>query len=404
MKAVMIIPSYWSRERRVGWKKGDAIYDHPTPLDETGTLKRLLESISILHDLNFELVILAMPTSIDITEEVEEKVKRIVSSVSLPIKISVIGPSQLQNIKKLFIKNNQRELADLINFFGYSNIRNLCLLIPAIKNADIAILIDDDEMFQDPEFIQKVKEHFIHPIDNNQAYGIAGFYVNNDHDFLINKSFEPWMKFWDKNERMNEAFRKIIGNPPRIKETPFVFGGNMIIPKELYRKIMFDPHVPRGEDIDYLINARMYGYTFYLDNQLSIVHLPPPKSHPTWQRLREDIYRFVYEREKIKHQKKASNLRMIQPEDFDPYPGCFLKDDLEEKIKNANTLLAEEYAAHNEYLSQNEAIKNIDLVSLDAIPHFDPVTVYDQLRNRWETLMRSIQNTSIQSELKGLIR
>lgn len=404
MKAVMIIPSYWSRERGVGWKKGDAIYDHPTPLDETGTLKRLLESISILHDLNFELVILAMPTSIDITEEVEEKVKRIVSSVSLPIKISVIGPSQLQNIKKLFIKNNQRELADLINFFGYSNIRNLCLLIPAIKNADIAILIDDDEMFQDPEFIQKVKEHFIHPIDNNQAYGIAGFYVNNDHDFLINKSFEPWMKFWDKNERMNEAFRKIIGNPPRIKETPFVFGGNMIIPKELYRKIMFDPHVPRGEDIDYLINARMYGYTFYLDNQLSIVHLPPPKSHPTWQRLREDIYRFVYEREKIKHQKKASNLRMIQPEDFDPYPGCFLKDDLEEKIKNANTLLAEEYAAHNEYLSQNEAIKNIDLVSLDAIPHFDPVTVYDQLRNRWETLMRSIQNTSIQSELKGLIR
>ncbi len=403
MKAVMIIPSYWSRERRVGWKKGDVIYDHPTPLDEMGTLKRFLESISILHDLNFELVILAMPTSNDITTEVEEKVKRIVSSVSLPVKTSVIGPSQIQYIKKLFIKNNQREFADLINFFGYSNIRNLCLLIPAIKNADIAILIDDDEVFHDPKFVEKAKEHFIQPIDTNQAYGIAGYYVNNDHDFLIKKSFEPWMKCWDKNARMNEAFSKIIGNPPRIKETPFVFGGNMIIPKELYRKIMFDPHVPRGEDIDYLINARMNGFTFYLDNQLSIVHLPPPKSHPTWQRLREDIYRFVYEREKIKQQKKDSTIKMIQPEDFDPYPGCFLKDNLEEKIKQANTLLAKEYAANNDHNSRNEAIKNIDLDSLDAIPHFDPVTSYNQLRNRWETLMSFIQNTTIQSELKELI-
>lgn len=58
MKTVMIIPSYWSRENSVGWKKGDAIYDHPTPLDETGTLKRLSDSISILLDPNFELRIL----------------------------------------------------------------------------------------------------------------------------------------------------------------------------------------------------------------------------------------------------------------------------------------------------------------------------------------------------------
>ncbi len=43
----------------------------------------------------------------------------------------------------------------------------------------------------------------------------------------------------------------------------------------------------------------MYGFSFFLDNTLSIKHLPVPKSHPQWMRFREDIYRFVYQREKM---------------------------------------------------------------------------------------------------------
>jgi len=40
MKVTMVIPSYWARESGVGWKEGDAIYDHPSPLDSEGTLLR----------------------------------------------------------------------------------------------------------------------------------------------------------------------------------------------------------------------------------------------------------------------------------------------------------------------------------------------------------------------------
>jgi hypothetical protein len=36
----MVIPSYWARESEIGWKEGDTIYDHPTPLDNEGTLLR----------------------------------------------------------------------------------------------------------------------------------------------------------------------------------------------------------------------------------------------------------------------------------------------------------------------------------------------------------------------------
>jgi len=47
--------------------------------------------------------------------------------------------------------------------------------------------------------------------------------------------------------KMNEAFDKIIGTEPRLKETPFVFGGNMVIHRDLFSVIPFDPNVPRGE-------------------------------------------------------------------------------------------------------------------------------------------------------------
>lgn len=387
MKTIMVIPSYWSRETSIGWKEGDAIYDHPTPLDKQGTLKRLLQSISTLNQKNFELIILAVPTSSDISKKVEEKVQHIVSSVSIPVKTSVIGPTHINQIKDHYLKENKKEFADLITISGYSNIRNLCLLLPAIKKADIAILIDDDEVFQDPHYIKKATEHFQVPINDKLDYGIAGYYVNEHEDYFLQKPFSPWMKYWNKNEKMNEGFKKIIGSPPRIKKTPFVFGGNMIIPKTLYSKILFDPHVPRGEDIDYLINARMYGYTFYLDNQLSITHLPPPKSHPTWKRLREDIFRFAYERDKIRNQKQNTTKKVIKPEDFDPYPGCFLKNDLEEKIIQSNKILAEEYKSKNETTGYNEAIKNTNIKELYAIPSFNPMETYDSLRKTWEELI-----------------
>jgi hypothetical protein len=130
------------------------------------------------------------------------------------------------------------------------------------------------------------------------------------------------MKYWDQYDRMNEAFGKIIGSDPRLKETPFVFGGNMVIHRNLFTVVPFDPHVTRGEDIDFLMNAKMFGFHFFLDNQLSIKHLPPSKAYPIWMQLREDIHRFIYERAKIEHQTAIAGMTRVYPEDFDPYLGC----------------------------------------------------------------------------------
>ncbi|MEA3420531.1 MAG: hypothetical protein U9Q97_02490 [Acidobacteriota bacterium] len=202
---------------------------------------------------------------------------------------------------------------------------------------------------------------------------------------------------------MNEAFDRIIGCEPRLKETPFVFGGNMVIHRNLFTVVPFDPGITRGEDIDFLINAKMFGFSFFLDNQLSIKHLPPPKTHPTWMHLREDIYRFIYERAKIEHQKEVKGMTKIYSEEFDPYPGCFLKMNLEEKIEKACKLLSEEYLAQGDRQGSEEALNNIIIAKTDAVPKFDPFQKLCELQKRWQELMLFVSHKEIRSRIRDII-
>ncbi|MGB2762623.1 MAG: hypothetical protein WBC21_03780 [Minisyncoccales bacterium] len=387
MKVTMVIPSYWAREKDVGWKQGDAIYDHPTPLDSEGTLLRAIQSIEKLKDKDFQLVIIAVATTEDIERQVEKKIANIIKSCNSGVEVLLFGRSHLRQIHSLLIKNGRKEYVDLLQLRGYSNIRNLCMFITHILDSETAVLIDDDEVFEDPEFMLKAKEFINKNIGGKIVKAIAGYYLQPDGDYHVKKPFRSWMKYWDQYDRMNEAFDKIIGTKPRLKETPFVFGGNMVIHRSLFTVVPFDPNVLRGEDIDFLINARMFGYPFFLDNQLSIKHLPPSKTHPFWMQLREDIYRFIYERAKIEHQKEIKGMAKVYPENFDPYPGCFLKKDLEEKIEKSSKLLSEEYLAQGDKQSSEEALNNIAIAKTDAVPKYDPFQRLCELQKCWKELM-----------------
>ena len=94
MDVTMVIPTYWARATSVGWQEGDAVYDHPTPLDQEGTLLRAMQSMEILADKNFRLVILAIATAGAIEEQVEEKVARIIQSAATAgIETLLFGPN-----------------------------------------------------------------------------------------------------------------------------------------------------------------------------------------------------------------------------------------------------------------------------------------------------------------------
>jgi glycosyltransferase involved in cell wall biosynthesis len=395
----MVIPSYWARPTAIGHQQGDTIYDHPTPLDQEGTLRRTLESLNTLSFKQFQVCVLAVPTHYDIGDEVADKIKSIAASVNCPIKINVFSVSGEAKLHDYLKSKNRFDKFNLFRLKGYSPVRNMCLLAAHLMGSKIAIFIDDDEVFEDPEYLTKAIEYIGTLKDGRQISAIAGYYINPDGDYLLNRPVAPWMTYWNKIENMNKAFRQMIGSPPRIKKTPFVFGGNMVIHKKLWLEVPFDPGVPRGEDIDFLCNAGMFGYDFYLDNQLSIKHLPPPKSHSKWQQIREDMLRFIYMHKKINCQKDLPNMNRLSKSDFDPYPGAFIGDDLKDMIFKANTMLAEELLAEGDINGFKECQKNI-MIGYDALnANLDPFQTLLDIKTGWSSIMESLDNEEARNEL-----
>lgn len=388
MRTVVVIPTYWGRKKEIGFKDGDIVYDHATSIDEEGTLGRALESMKILKKKDFKLVILICPTNKEIDREAEEKARKIIKGVKLDVETYLFTRKTLKKMKKFGRNSKLKEnVLSLLSLQGYANVRNMCIFSSHILNSDITVLIDDDEVIENPDFMEIAREFIGKRVYGETVYGVAGYYVNKYGNYYDNVNMEPWMTYWNRFGSKSKAFDKIIGCGPRLKHTPFVFGGAMVIHKNLYQIVPFDPNISRGEDIDYLINAKMFGFDFFLDNKLSIKHLPPQKTHSIWKRTREDIYRFIYEKSKINSQYEVSNMRTVTAKDFSPYPGEFLTDELEDKIFKTNLLLALEYLANNKVKACKESIKNIYLSIHEAIPEKDPFTTYRKTQKCWEKLI-----------------
>lgn len=388
MNISVVIPTYWARKKSDPHQESDAVYDHPTPLDGEETLGRTLESMKILNNKNFKLIIPLCPTTEEIEEEAEERVRSIVDGVGLDIDTYLFTPQNLREIKSCLGEAGlAEEVTDFLSIKGYSNVRNICLYSSYILSSEVTILIDDDEVFEKPEWIDMAVEFIGKRMYGKSIYAMAGYYLNKYDEFYDDVDIVPWMTYWDRFGSKTKAFDKIIASEPRIKITPFAFGGAMVMHKNLFKQVPFDPEVTRGEDIDYLINAKMFGYDFFLDNQLSIKHLPPKKSHPVWKRFREDIYRFLYERQKIETQTEVSNMHEVEASDFNPYPGDFLTDDLEDMIYKTNVLLSMEYLSEGDIESARESIRNIYLSKYEAVPKFNVFEAYRKKQKKWETII-----------------
>lgn len=399
MRKAIVIPTYWSRALHSGegWVEGDAVYDHPTPIDGEDTLSLTLESMKILGSRDYILVILLCPTTEKILTQARQRVLEILDKANLGVQTYVFTPSQLNSIKYIaYEKELKQESTDLLSLHGYANVRNMCIYIAYILGVDVAMLIDDDEIFEKSNFIEIATEFIGGRLYGKTVDGIAGYYLNKYNNYYDDVNIEPWMTYWDRFGSKAAAFDKIIGSEPRIKPTPFAFGGAMVIHRNLFKTVPFDPRITRGEDIDYLINAKMFGFHFFLDRELSIKHLPPPKSHPVWKRFREDIYRFMYEKKKIDTQYEVPNMNIVSPEEFDPYPGSFLKDELEDMIFKANVMLSMDYLASNDFESARESIKNIYLSKYEATPKDDVFTHLRKVQRYWRRLLDFTKDNMMQ--------
>jgi len=385
-RLTLVIPSYWGRRSGEPFNAEDMVYDHPTPLDGEGTLARALESIRILSYPDFRVLVLGAATHPDLEREVEKRLEEMIDPFRGSFPVALLTHSHAREMGRMLSERGPGGCEEMLSLHGYSNIRNFCLAASCLTGADAAVLFDDDQVYEDPLYLEKVAEHIGGEQGGRFIGGLAGVYINRDDNYLLPPNRDPVFAEWPAVEYMNRAFA-IISGGERLEVTPWVFGGNMVVHRELFTRVAFDPNVTRGEDIDYLVNAKFFGSDFLLDKELRIRHLPPPKTSPPWRRFREDLDRFVYSRAKLRAQQAGKGRRMVAVEELDPYPGRFLRDDLEELIYRTCVLMGMDYLSKGDDDGYSQCMTNVLRARSEAVPAHDPYQWYLKWRRRWEEFM-----------------
>jgi len=342
----MVVPTYWVRPESSAQTEPQSdteiVFDHPTPLNTDGTLPRLLDSLDVLDQTPDLIVIIPVHNRREIAVEVEAKVNQLVTPYRSRRSIQLFGHAALSKVKQnLRSAGVSARSLEILNLHNYAGVRNICALAGILNSAQFTTFIDDDELFIDPAFFNKLSNTIgtCQASDSSSGVGghkrtaLAGYYLQPDTYRLDESNVPAWRaEHWNTAAAMNRAFDLTIARDPLIKPTPFVFGGNMTLARDVLIRTPFDPRITRGEDIDFLLNLRIHGTVFYLHRDLPIKHLPPSSPQQEWKKFREDALRFLYERKKI----SDHNLPLHE---LQPYPGTFLGPDLDRRIiRTAETL------------------------------------------------------------------
>ncbi|AZR73803.1 hypothetical protein BBF96_10645 [Anoxybacter fermentans] len=388
-KVTIVVPTYWTWPTNVNGRKVESIFDHPTPLDMDGTLARTLESFKKLSYPNFDVVVISAATNKQIRAEVEKKVKEIIDRFKNDFDIIQFSYTQLDRLKERLWDLGYDKILDEINLENYNNIRNLQLIVSHLKESDVVVGIDDDEIITDKDYLKKAIEYVGTEYKGVKVAGVAGYYLDEKGNHRLNLDDHSYSDnlFDKKHYLMDLTFEMLDKCEDRLVRSPVVFGGNMVIPRSTFEEVSFDPYNTRGEDIDYLINARMEGMYFFLDKELNVVHLPPSydTAHNGFNlsKLKQDILRFVYEKEKLEQVKKHDDLNNIDIEELMPYPGSFfdnkLYKDAEEKLMK---MLVKKDA-------RREAVEFVKMAKRRAV---ELVPKYFEFRLLWKDMMKNIKD------------
>ena len=370
MKNLIIIPTYWTLPEENTFER----FDHPVPIQESGTLERLLQSLRVCK-VRDEIHVIIAP----LHSKVEKKVRSITNKFP-DLDIHVFTRVDMKKILQLVkTKKFSKQFLSEINVNDYGSLRNISLIIGLMKKVDNIILIDDDEIIEDKKYMAKAVERMGQKIGKKRLVGKSGYYLDKNNNYRPLKKAPKWKKHWLKQKHLNKIYNR-IKSKKRFHKTSFALGGNMVINKELFSTVPFDPYITRGEHVDYLLNTKHFKFLVLFDNQLVVKHLPPPLPTPYWLKLRRDIYRFIYEKEKLKY----FNFNL---QDLDSYPKFFLGKYLEQRaiitsIEYAKYCLKKgDKEGHRESLNTAKLVENE--AKLYAKKH---VPKYFRFQEEWKKL------------------
>ena len=330
MNPAVIIPTFFTAPTRKRGVPSD-LYDHPTPLNMTGTLARCLDSLSHVRGLGQVVILVAAEGGAQVEDQAAAQVQEIAGKFP-HMHTLVVGRAEAQIVQQRLEQLGFGDQSHAIGLEGCSSIRNLGLVLAQVLGFDSVVFVDDDEVIDDEAFLEKA----MYGLGKLTKKGIpilakSGFYFNDEGTYL-SKSQKRWYNhFWQQGRAFNNWITKAMAGP-RLSRSNHVCGGCLALHRETYRRLSFDPWIKRGEDMDYLLDLRMYGSDIWFDNQWSLTHLPP-RDKGEGHRFYRDIYRWVYEYYKIEFSRAQIDLLQIKPSSLMPYPGPFLEPGITKRIK-----------------------------------------------------------------------
>lgn len=327
VNSTVIIPTYWTWPSRESQRAVVASYDHPTPLDGESTLPPLLDDLSKQQKRDFRVLILTGLTHPDLGEAAGAHMRALLEPYRQRLEIRLCDAPAWEKLKSIMELSEAQ--SQMLHLGSYSGVRNLQLLIPHILDSEVIIALDDDERVE-PDYMERALKYIGKTVNGQKVSGLAGPYLQRDGSVLLKEPPLTGNPLLDKAHHINEAMRALNQSKDALVPSPMALGGNMLFHHDLFTQVCFDPGITRGEDIDYLINARLQGIGWWFDANLTILHLPPHHyDTPPYQRTREDVLRFIYESDKLRLH------GYVKPDWLDPYPGALLSGDLVEQALSA---------------------------------------------------------------------
>jgi hypothetical protein len=394
---------FWGRKKKKIYKKGDQFYDHPTALDDVGTIPALFKSMRVLEDRDFDVIAVAGANHPSKEKSVETAANKLLRkhASKAEVKLHFFSYSHLKRLHTYLRQLGKEELLETIALVGYSPMRNACMVAAHILGKDIAVSIDDDCVFIKPDYINKIKNTILSEFDGRPIMAYCGPYLTAEDKIYLNRSTSPHVAYWNVIDVMNETFRKYIVEAAGLQETPFAIMGNIAVHRDFFTRIPLDPPMQRGEDMDWVMNSHIFGERFVMDPDLLIKHCPPPRPYPTWRPMREDIYRFRYQQAKIANSVDGDGYRKLDRQRYLPYPGVFFQDDFLDRIYKACTALSIDYLTQGKTKDARQALENIYHAHYLAIPESDPFQSYLEFQRKWVELMGIIDER--RSEVQQVI-
>ncbi|MBO4352001.1 MAG: hypothetical protein J5818_00735, partial [Eggerthellaceae bacterium] len=304
-------------------------FDHATMLGQNGELPRCLTSMEKVKGLGQIIVLVVSDPSI--AEAADNQVQAIASRFP-QLSIAVIGGFELDLVHQRLEQLGLGRLSKEISLSSYAGMRNLGLLLANVLGYDAAIFVDDDAVVEDEDFLKKG----VYGLGKLTRKGIpilakTGYYLNAKGSYLSLSQDVWYNRFWRQGRAFNKWISKAI-HGPRLSRSNHVCGGILAIHREAFKRLSFDPWITRGEDLDYMLDLRMYGSDIWFDNTWWMRHLPP-RIASEGARFRQNTYRWLYEYRKIEYSRTQIDLLQVKPASLEPYPGPMLESGLNRRIR-----------------------------------------------------------------------